>query len=344
MASEFTDLYKQRLSHDKLHRQSERRLELLEKHRSQRNGLVDSNRSIQPLKKIFRQSHRSKKSNLYKNQIQLSEWMQERPEDIENWLLKPCPKGKRYLVVASDGKTLVLNKNGSFVKKIRSILPGDYRSSCESITILDCIFVPTSNEFFVLDALAYGNQDLVNCEADFRFYWIASRIQEDGLGKITAQNQFAFRTIEHCNCSDEFAFNEFVSKYPLWPNNEPELDGFLFYHKESSYVHGKTPLVLWLFAFMLPEVFNVPSLNERYLDEKPNNYTNYRTFIKEFDETQKAKRRKNNQNRIERMEAEVINGSEPNSAEAVMESARDLECEEIDDELNSSNGSHTMGF
>lgn len=333
MSSEFSDLYKQRLTHDRIYRQSERRLELLKKHRSQRNVLVDINRSIQPLKRIFRQSPQSKRQNVYKNQIQLSEWLLERPDDIEKWLLKPCPKGKRVLVVANEGKTTVYNKNGSFATKFRSALPGDLRNSREAITILDCIFVPTLNEYFVLDAVAYGNQDLANCEADFRFFWIESRINEDGLDKVTDQNQFAFRTIQHCECGDETALNAFVSTYPLWPNNNPELDGFLFYHKESSYVHGKTPLVGWLFAFMLPELFNVPRLHGKYLDDTPADYTDYLTFIREFDETLKVKRRKS---RTEHMEHETIDAvTEPNSIEAIMASARDLECDGIDyDELH----------
>lgn len=33
----------------------------------------------------------------------LSEWMIEKPEDLkEEWLITPCPKGVRMLVVASD--------------------------------------------------------------------------------------------------------------------------------------------------------------------------------------------------------------------------------------------------
>lgn len=38
----------------------------------------------------------------FKNQIMLSEWLIEIPEDFDtNWLIVPCPKGKRCLLVAS---------------------------------------------------------------------------------------------------------------------------------------------------------------------------------------------------------------------------------------------------
>ena len=33
-----------------------------------------------------------------------------------------------------------------------------------------------------------------------------------------------------------------------------QLDGVLFYHKESHYTHGNTPLVGWLKGYMFPEI------------------------------------------------------------------------------------------
>jgi snurportin-1 len=41
----------------------------------------------------------------YQDQIMLSEWLVEVPEDFEtSWLVMPCPIGKRCLVVASRVK------------------------------------------------------------------------------------------------------------------------------------------------------------------------------------------------------------------------------------------------
>lgn len=43
-----------------------------------------------------------KSPRTYQNQIMLSEWLVEVPDDFENnWLALPCPPGKRCLVVAS---------------------------------------------------------------------------------------------------------------------------------------------------------------------------------------------------------------------------------------------------
>lgn len=288
--SQFTHYYKQRTTHDREQRQSDRRSELLSEQKKQRNCLVDAQRAIKPLKKQHVASPAQRHRNeLFKNKLQLSEWWMEKPDDIENWYLRPCPKGMRCLVVAADGRTEVYNKRGRFVRRFRSRLPGDLKQG-QSTTILDCVFVTELSEYFVLDVLAYGNQDLTDCEASFRFYWIQSRLQEDNMDTVSEQNQYAFRTIDNCDCSDDIALNAFLARYPLWDVNTPELDGFLFYHKESAYVSGTTPLVLWLFAFMLPEVLNVPELNESYLLQKPDDYTNYLAFIDEFNRMNKERR------------------------------------------------------
>lgn len=287
--SQFSHYYKERASHDREKKQSDRRNELLSEQKKHRNCLVDAQRDIKPLKKKHTATPAQKRRNeLYKNQLQLSEWWMEKPEDIENWYIRPCPKGMRCLVVATEGRTEVYNKRGRFINRFRSRLPGDQRQR-QSTTMLDCVFVPTLSEYFVLDVLAYGGQDLTDCEASFRFYWIQSRLQEDNLDRVSVQNQHAFRTIDNCECGDDVALNTFLASFPLWESNTPELDGFLFYHKESAYVSGTTPLVLWLFAFMLPEVLNVPELNEKYLLQKPDDYTNYLTFIDDFNRAMKQR-------------------------------------------------------
>ena len=36
----------------------------------------------------------------------------------------------------------------------------------------------------------------------------------------------------------------------------PKVDGILFYHKESHYTHGQTPLVGWLKVWMFTEILS----------------------------------------------------------------------------------------
>lgn len=286
------DLYKSRGLHTKEYLQSERRHALLELQRQHRNESLDQHRSIEPLKKVWKKiihrrhhrTHHNEKYPAIKNQIMLSEWLKELPDDIENWYIKPCPKGTRVLVIADDGMTRVFNKYGAFMRQFHTEFPGDSRNRHNSMTILDCIYATELNEYFVLDVLAYGSQALTDCEAEFRFFWLESQMAESQFDQITENHEYPFRIIEKVSCADEMGFNQLFARHPIWPNNQPELDGFLFYHKEASYVHGKTPLVGWLFGFMIPELFTVPFINENYLSEKPADYVNYITYMKKFDE------------------------------------------------------------
>lgn len=324
------DLYKSQCIRSKEYRQSERRRELLEIQKQRRTDLMDEHRSIEPLKKLFRKPKHAKQSGI-KNQLMLSEWMKELPDDIENWYIKPCPKGTRVLVIAVDGTTRMFNKYGAFMKRFRSELPGDHRNRPDLLTIVDCIYADNSKEFYVLDVLAYGQQALTDCEAEFRFFWIESQIRETGLDQVTDHNEYPFRIIEKCSCGNEMALNEFLSKYPIWPNNQPELDGFLFYHKEASYVHGTTPLVGWLFAFMIPEFLNVPYLNENYLTDKPADYVSCANFIKQFDEQLREKKMNRKNRRVERMDDETTEENDDGTT-AVIKQAMELESGSIDDD------------
>lgn len=325
-----SDLYKDRLHHSKEVRQAERRHELLSEQRKKRNGLCDENRSIEQSlhtqgKKCFLQKQRD--NQLVKNQLQLSEWWMDRPDDFENWIIRPCPKGMRCLILAANGKTKAFTKRGGFMFQFYSDLPGCNRNK-SSTTLLDCIFIKEISVFYVLDVLAYKDQDLRDCSASFRFYWIKSRIEDEGLGQVTRQNQKSFQWIESYECENENSLNTLMEKYPIWPTDVPQLDGILFYHKESEYVSGETPLVLWLFAFMLPEILFVPDLNEKYLADKPIDYTNYLAFIEDFNKKLSTKKAANrSRNKIE-ME---LDDNEENNTLDVVKDQMNLELELLDD-------------
>lgn len=293
MTSAFCTLYKLRTSLDRDHRQAERRLRLLHAQKQQRSNYIDDIRGIDSFREYFQQrpaqSKKIPRINIYKNHTQLSEWLLERPEDFNNWYLCPCPKGIRCLVVATNGRTEAYYKSGVSMSVFHTNLPGDFRSK-QCITILDCVFVSSLSEYYVLDVLAYGTQDLTNCEAAFRFFWIDSRLAEEQLDKVTLKHQYAFKRISKYDCSDENAIRNIFNKYPLWDHSYPELDGYLFYHKESSYIYGKTPLVGWLYPFMVPEVLNLP-VNDSYMDEKPEAYTDYLSFIKSYSFNKKEKKK-----------------------------------------------------
>lgn len=218
-------------------------------------------------------SHRRVKH--YANQLMMSEWMFEVPQDFsENWITVPCPEGKRSLVVACKGITKAYDRRGHRLGKFHSALPGGnstvHRGSC---TILDCLWLKEQQMYYVLDVLAWSNQSLLNCDTEFRFFWLRSQLHEiEALQeRNTYCNTFPILPLPNIDCSIDIS--DALSNLP----ELPKLDGFLFYHKQGQYTKGRTPLVTWLKSFMLLEVLGIfpPPLFE----EKPDGYIDFRHFI-----------------------------------------------------------------
>lgn len=96
--------------------------------------------------------------------------------------------------------------------------------------------------------------------------------------------------IQNYDFSDAHQIASALNTCPIFSDNT-ELDGFLFYHKDGSYTYGESPLVLWLYSFMVEEVMPMFNVHDFY-NEKPENYTNYLQFIQEFEaERDKGKRK-----------------------------------------------------
>lgn len=59
---------------------------------------------------------------------------------------------------------------------------------------------------------------------------------------------------------------------------EPRTDGLLFYHKETHYTSGPTPLVTWLKPYMLAEILHIET-SQRIADTVPSDYATARQAI-----------------------------------------------------------------
>lgn len=237
--------------------------------------------------------HSYRRNKRYENQLMMSEWMHEVPQDFtEKWLMVPCPQGRRTLVVACKGKTNAYNKRGIRLGKFNSALPGgnseERRNSC---TILDCIWIKELKTYFVLDVLAWSNQPLLNCDTEFRFFWLKSQLEEMVQLKTGGSRINGFPILPLPNVSCDSNLYEFLTNVPL----VPPLDGLLFYHREGLYTGGRTPLVTWLKPFMLPEIIGV-SIPSPF-DEKPDGYINFKHYIQ--NSTAKGKKQKSLDNHME---------------------------------------------
>ncbi|XP_071536745.1 LOW QUALITY PROTEIN: snurportin-1 [Panulirus ornatus] len=224
----------------------------------------------------------------YRNFLMLSEWLVDVPEDFATcFLAVPCPVGKRSLIVSARGKTRAYAKSGIMVNQFPSLLPGGNRhTASKGYALLDCIWSEINKTYYVIDLVVWLNQSIMECETLFRFEWLKSRLSEERpeVSQVSKFNPFRFERVPYYDCSPA-ALGRLVSD-PL-PFTVP-LDGILFYHKESHYTHGPTPLVGWLKAYMFPEILNVPVPGE-VLSQMPEKYINLPTHIQYGEEKRQEK-------------------------------------------------------
>ncbi|CAH0405454.1 unnamed protein product [Chilo suppressalis] len=356
--SSFEGLYK---NWGKLDNQEERRRDLLEIQKSNRNAKLDLFRGILDLvntveeNDIFKSSKKvhyrpsiyvagfNRASPAYNNVLMMSEWLIEKPSDFaENWYITPCPKGTRVLVVANNGITKCYTKYGQFLFKMNSALPGGNRNYPKSnkgtCCVLDCFYCETKSTLYVLDLLAWNNQPMTDCDTEFRYFWLQSQFAENPeVGVINKQNKIKFTLLPKSPCKPD-ELNKFMMTYPHFESNSPSLDGILFYHRQAHYISGETPLVGWLFPYMVPEVLGADiTVNKSYMSQKPEGYVNQADFIRNFEEKQAKKKhgRRSSRNSnamdtadINKTEMEAEESTEYSVVAVVAESKTTMETEE----------------
>ena len=187
-------------------------------------------------RKLPESSHQEKyiKSNVYNpfsNRLMLSTSRNMLPDRMQDWILVPCPKGVRCLLLSSHYTTKCFKINGEFFCEFQSCLPGGSKNCPPNqYCILDCILSEKTNCFYVLDVLAWTNIDMRKQESqmryilfDLRFFWIHSNIP-------TGAGQYRFQPMNHI---DSLHFLD------------ADFDGVLLFEKSSIYKAGVSEDVLW---------------------------------------------------------------------------------------------------
>ncbi|XP_075016581.1 snurportin-1 isoform X4 [Calonectris borealis] len=156
----------------------------------------------------------------YANQLMLSEWLVDVPLDLEQeWVVVVCPVGKRALVVASRGTTAAYTKSGFCVNKFPSLLPGGNRhnSTSEKVyCILDCIYNEAKQTYYILDVMCWRGHPVYDCQTDFRFFWLFSKIQEEeGLGEKSRINPYKFVGLQNFPCSSDSLCEVLAMDFPF---------------------------------------------------------------------------------------------------------------------------------
>lgn len=144
------------------------------------SNVTKSNKNKRTLQRI-----KKRKIKHVADKFMLSEWLVDIPEDFyQNWYMICCPKGKRTLVIASNGRTSVYTRNGYFMFYFESQIPGGSRFPLKhniktKNSILDCIFVESEQTFYILDVIIWNGCSFYGCDTEFRFYWMHNNISEE---------------------------------------------------------------------------------------------------------------------------------------------------------------------
>ncbi|XP_049963715.1 snurportin-1 isoform X1 [Schistocerca serialis cubense] len=334
VASEFADYYKAR---SKVKDQEERRQLLLHEQKRSRDESFNKTRGLLVLEEDLEDESmdcttpRVARKWPYYGVLMMSEWLLQVPADLDSkWFVVPCPVGKRTLVVSSRRGTRAYDKRGLPTASFQSVLPAG--------TMLDCVWCREQRKYFVLDVLMWNRKTLLDCETEFRSYWMETKFQQENseATEKSAENPFPFLPLPYRRCTMD-AVGDILSGVEL-PGGS--LDGLLFYHSESHYTAGSTPLVGWLKPHMIPEVLGV-DVHPRYLEERPSDYESVAVYVqksaiaKRNKQRQHQRRRNRSRNKIVNMETECLSdGSPTTAAHDVKEpDAAEFECD-ISNELS----------
>jgi len=201
--------------------------------------------------KIKKINKRKNEINKFKNQLMLSEKLEEIPEDFEtNWIAVKIPDGIPCLVISFNGKTISRNIDGTILEIFYSNIPGGNPLSREyqNYSILDCIYDKEANLYYIKDIMCWKGYPTYDCEAEFRFFWIQTKVSEIDLKTRNRYNPYSFIPLPTCYCqpqtlttflSSNDDFNVHFSNM-IGPVQPPSF--ILFYNKESHYILGVNPL------------------------------------------------------------------------------------------------------
>ena len=193
-----------------------------------------------------REARLVKVRDLFAKQLMTHDWLVDIPSDMngkcavgEGWFVLPRPEGKRCLVISSGGKTVSREQSGQVLHRFQSGLPSGSPGKGGDYSILDCVFHELDQTYYILDIMCWKGYSLYDCTAEFRFFWIHTKISEEcDLQTVRAGNEMLFQTIPYYECDKQGLEWSYCQQCPFIR------DGLLFFQKAAHYELGFSPLVL----------------------------------------------------------------------------------------------------
>ncbi|CAK9229180.1 unnamed protein product [Sphagnum troendelagicum] len=215
-----------------------------------------------------------KAREFYSQQLMLPEWMVDIPINLKkDWCIMARPAGQRCLVIAANGSTISRQRNGRILHCFPSALPNgartrDVAAASHVYCILDCIFHAPDKTYYVVDMMCWRGYSLYDCSAEFRFFWMTTKLAETGaLNPPTAHHRYRFSVVPVFECNT-------ASLQAVYTGSVAFVrDGLLFVNRHAHYQMGLTPLVLlWkdaecsLYLFDTDSQGNVPAHQQVVLE------------------------------------------------------------------------------
>ena len=215
----------------------------------------------------FPQRKRPKDRYPYRNQLMLSEWLVDKPEDFEsNWLAVVVPIGRRCLVVAAQKTTYAYSRAGAQLKNFPSLLPGGCRHThrlAQDFCILDCVFHEGKQTFYILDVMCWAGYPVYDSDTEFRVFWKEQKYKEcEKISTYSRVNPLPFIDLPFHACTKESLEHVLAEAPPF------QVDGLLFIHKECRYIIGMSPLAAWLKPQMVPDILGI-GVSAEFLAQSP---------------------------------------------------------------------------
>ncbi|EMS59538.1 hypothetical protein TRIUR3_16757 [Triticum urartu] len=153
------------------------------------------------------------------------------------------PAGKRCMVVSSNGITISRLRNGTILHRFPSALPNGSKKGlsgpASSYSILDCIFHEPDETYYIVDMICWRGYSLYDCTAEFRFFWVNSKLTETSAGDPpSAYHRYRFSVVPMYESTLDGLQTAYSGSTPYVK------DGLLFYNRHAHYQAGITPLTL----------------------------------------------------------------------------------------------------
>ena len=152
------------------------------------------------------------------------------------WYVLARPEGKRCLIVAARGKTVSRLGHGEVLHRWRSGVPcGSPETATKEdlATVIECVYYEPTRTYVAVDVMSWGGYSLYDCTAEFRFYWLRTKLGElDG-----SVGDYGILPAPYFDADDAGIRRAYEGVMPF------VRDGLLFYNKQGHYALGLTPLV-----------------------------------------------------------------------------------------------------